>query len=316
MLPVEPANMVLKLPVGPSRDDPDPLVVYHGSCPDGFAAALAAWRYFQGHSTFLGLDHGDVKSVDQLPSLGGRAVYILDFSFDAELLSAVAQRAAKLVLLDHHQSAAQKLKNFSCSCGVVHFDLNKSGSYLAWEFFFPGTEPPDLVRFVQDRDLWLWRDAQSPAYLAALDMEPFEFVRWDQIARMSAAQQLGFIERGQALAAQFEKIAARIAEAAQVVVFNGVTGLMANAPGMFHSLVGHMLAERSGSFALLWTIDDQGWVKCGLRSVAPFDCIALAESMGGGGHPQACGFRMSRERLPELLNGRLDPSWRLGSAQR
>jgi uncharacterized protein len=25
--------------------------------------------------------------------------------------------------------------------------------------------------------------------------------------------------------------------------------------------------------------------------------------MGGGGHPQACGFRMGPERLPELLSG-------------
>ena len=29
----------------------------------------------------------------------------------------------------------------------------------------------------------------------------------------------------------------------------------------------------------------------------------LAEAMGGGGHPQACGFRMGPERLAELLTG-------------
>ncbi|MFZ3126417.1 MAG: phosphoesterase, partial [Rhodoferax sp.] len=34
-----------------------------------------------------------------------------------------------------------------------------------------------------------------------------------------------------------------------------------------------------------------------------FDCIALAESMGGGGHAQACGFKMGTARLPELLSG-------------
>ncbi len=298
--------MALKLPIGPSRDDPDPLVIFHGACPDGFAAALAAWRYFQGRATFLGLDHGEVTSVDDLPSLAGRAVYILDFSFDAALLSAVSQQASKLVMLDHHQSAAQKLKNFNCPCGVVHFDLEKSGACLAWEFFFPETELPELVRFVQDRDLWLWRNPQSPAYLAALDMEPFDFERWDDLVHMSATQQQSFIERGQALAAQFEKIASGIAECARDVVFNGIPGLMANAPAVFHSLVGHLLAQRSGSFALLWTMDQHGELRCGLRSVAPFDCIALAESMGGGGHAQACGFRMSRARLPELLNGRLD----------
>jgi single-stranded DNA-specific DHH superfamily exonuclease len=32
----------------------------------------------------------------------------------------------------------------------------------------------------------------------------------------------------------------------------------------------------------------------------------MAESMRGGGHAQACGFKMGRERLPELLSGVLD----------
>ncbi|MDO8252195.1 MAG: hypothetical protein Q7T78_21110 [Rhodoferax sp.] len=28
--------------------------------------------------------------------------------------------------------------------------------------------------------------------------------------------------------------------------------------------------------------------------------------LGGGGHAQACGFKMGLQRLPELLGGRLD----------
>jgi nanoRNase/pAp phosphatase (c-di-AMP/oligoRNAs hydrolase) len=47
-------------------------------------------------------------------------------------------------------------------------------------------------------------------------------------------------------------------------------------------------------------------VKAGLRSRSDFDCIPLAQSMGGGGHAQACGFRMPIARLPELLSGRFD----------
>jgi nanoRNase/pAp phosphatase (c-di-AMP/oligoRNAs hydrolase) len=44
-------------------------------------------------------------------------------------------------------------------------------------------------------------------------------------------------------------------------------------------------------------------VKCGLRSRSGFDCIPLAESLGGGGHAQACGARLPVARLPELLSG-------------
>ena len=83
----------LGLPIQPSKEDPRPLVVYHGrNCPDGFAAALAAWLFYEGQAEFLGLDHGDIKTVADLPALDGRAVYILDFSFSKSILRNIEQR--------------------------------------------------------------------------------------------------------------------------------------------------------------------------------------------------------------------------------
>ena len=104
---------------------------------------------------------------------------------------------------------------------------------------------------------------------------------------------------------KYRKLAGDIAEGAQPVIFNGIEGLMVNAPGMFHSLVGDLLSAKTGPFALMWSASSKG-VKAGLRAQRNFDCIALAESMGGGGHAQACGFKMGIERLPALLGGVLD----------
>lgn len=298
--------MKLNLSVSPDRHDSDPLVIYHGrSCPDGFAAALAAWLYYDGQAEFLALDHGDIKSVNDLPRLDRRAVYILDFSFSDHVLRDIEQRAAKLVMLDHHLSAAEKLTGFQCRCGVVHFDMKKSGARLAWEFFHPEKPVPDLVRYVEDRDIWVWQYPQSPGFLAALDMEPFDFARWQVIANLGGAALAAYIDRGQAMDEKFAKLAEGMAEGAQALTFNGVTGLMVNVPSAFHSLVGDILAKKSGTFALLWTVDKSGVVKCGLRSRRDYSCVALAESMGGGGHAQACGFKMPRDRLLELLGGTL-----------
>jgi hypothetical protein len=294
----------LQLLFAPDRKDPQPLILYHGrNCPDGFAAALAAWLFYEGKAEMLGLDHGDIKSITDLPALEGRAVYILDFSFDADILRGIEERAAKLVLLDHHKSAAEKLTGFACRCGVVHFDMSKSGARLAWEFFQPNRAVPDLVRFVEDRDIWVWQYPESPAFLAALDMEPMDFSRWAEIAAFSPEQTTAFMARGQAMDEKFSKLCADIAEGAQPISFNGQNGLMVNAPGVFHSLIGDTLAKQSGTFALMWTAGKGGVVKVGLRSRSGFDCIPLAESMKGGGHAQACGFKMGVERLPELLSG-------------
>lgn len=297
----------LSLFIKPDRNDPRPLVIYHGhNCPDGFAAALAAWLFYEGKAEFLGLDHGDVKSLEDLPVLDGRAVYILDFSFAPELMRSIEERATKLVMLDHHKSAADKLEGFECRCGVVHFDMKKSGSRLAWEFFQPDRALPDLVRLVEDRDIWVWQYPESAGFLAALDMEPFEFERWKEIALFDARQLSAYVERGQAMDEKFARLATGIADAAQPLVFNGLTGMMVNAPGVFHSLVGDILSKKSGTFALMWSVDKSGIIKAGLRSQRSFDCIPLAESMRGGGHAQACGFKMGADRLPELLSGRLN----------
>jgi len=294
----------LQLLFSPDKADPAPLVIYHGQgCPDGFASALAAWLFYEGKAEFLALDHGQIRTVDDLPSVAGRAVYILDFSFSAAILHGIEERAAKLVLLDHHKSAAEQLTGFNCRCGVVHFDMNKSGCRLAWEFFQPGKPLPDLVRYIEDRDIWTWQYPESAAFLAALDMEPFDFAHWAAIAAFDAAQVAAFMARGAAMDEKFSKLATDIAQTAQPIQFNGELGLMVNAPGVFHSLVGDMLSQRSGTFALMWCVSTAGVVKAGLRSQRDFDCIPLARSMGGGGHAQACGFKMGTERLPELLSG-------------
>jgi hypothetical protein len=297
------AHAALRLCVAPDPNDPKPLVLFHGRCPDGFAAALAAWLYYQGQAEFVALEHGQIKTLDDLPCVAGRAVYVLDFSFPLPILQGLDARAAKLVLLDHHLSAAEKLSGFQSRCGVVHFDMEKSGARLAWEFFHPQQALPDLVRYVEDRDIWVWRYPQSHGFLAALDMEPMDFARWQTIACMTPDELRPFIARGAAMDAKFKQLAAEIAEHARALTFNGIAGVMVNAPGVFHSLVGNLLSEKNGSFALMWTLDRNGMVKIGLRSQSGFSCIALAERLGGGGHAQACGCKMRVERLPELLSG-------------
>ncbi|MGE5450534.1 MAG: DHH family phosphoesterase [Acidobacteriota bacterium] len=296
------------LAIEPDPTDPNPLVLYHGKCPDGFAAAMAAWRFFGGRGEYLGLSHSKGTALADLPPLSGRSVYILDFSFDAALMSAIDEQARQLVMLDHHQSAADKLNGFQCRCGAVHFDMSQSGAMLAWKFFFPQQAAPALVRYVQDRDLWTWAYPESAAFLAALDMEPNDFARWSAIADFNEAQVAEFSERGQAMNEKFLSLCQDIAGSAAPVVFNGQAGLMVNCPGAFTSEVGNILAEQCGSFALLWTVSKENIVKVSLRAVKTFNAIPLAESMDGGGHPQACGFRMGVERLGELLSGAFNAS--------
>ena len=163
-------------------------------------------------------------------------------------------------------------------------------------------------RFAQ-LDVFAHHALQGNALAVVLDGEGIgdaamlDFARWTEIAAFNPAQLTAFMARGKAMDEKFSKLAADIAGGSQPIIFNGQRGLMVNAPGVFHSLVGDLLSQQSGTFALMWVAGKGGIVRGGLRSQHGFDCIPLAESLGGGGHAQACGFKMGTERLPELLSG-------------
>lgn len=296
----------LQLFVQASLEDVRPLILYHGRrCPDGFGAALAAWLFYGDKAEYRGLDHGEIQTAADLgEDLQGRAVYVVDFAFEPVLMAEIESKVSKLVVLDHHKSAAEKLTGYQCQCGVVHFDMNKSGAKLAWEFFHPEKPVPGLIKYIEDRDIWKWEFAESAPFLAALDMEVRSFERWAEIAAFTPEQEAAFMARGGAMDEKFKSLCEDIASGAQVLTFNGFQGLMVNCPGVFHSQVGDLLSRQSGSFALMWHANPKG-TKVGLRSRSEFNCIPLAESFGGGGHAQACGFRMDNDRLLDLLKGEL-----------
>ena len=295
----------LQLLVHPSLEDVRPLILYHGRrCPDGYGAALAAWLFYGDKAEFRGLDHGEIQTAEDLGDLDGRAVYVVDFAFEPVLMAEIEAKVSKLVVLDHHKSAAEKLSGYQCRCGVVHFDMNMSGARLGWEFFHPEKPVPGLIKYIEDRDIWKWEFAESAPFLSALDMEVRSFERWAEIAAFTPEQEPTFMARGGAMDEKFQSLCADIAGGAQPLVFNGFQGLMVNSPGVFHSQVGDILARQGGSFALMWHAGPKG-VKVGLRSRSDFNCIPLAESFVGGGHAQACGFKMDNDRLLDLLSGEL-----------
>jgi oligoribonuclease NrnB/cAMP/cGMP phosphodiesterase (DHH superfamily) len=174
-------------------------VWYHAGCSDGFGAALAAWLKFGDLDT----KYFPVQYKEPMPSaVSGDDIYILDFSYKADELLALARAVypAKVTVLDHHQTAAQELtpeRFFSLSRAVVvdemcdwkrgfraenlsvTFSDRKSGCVLAWEYFQGTDKPvPIFFRYLQDRDLWQWRLEKSREVNAAIRSYPQTFDKW------------------------------------------------------------------------------------------------------------------------------------------
>ena len=257
-------------------------------------------------------------------NLAGRDVYILDFSFSRGTMEHLFANAARVVWLDHHKTA------FEMWCpehlptpsfidpayegySHIHLDDNKSGALLAWEYFHPGTEVPLMFQLIDDRDRWQFKLKGSKELHAALvSCRPWSFEQWKEQFWSPYTGAAGYFEEelhtlyqeGAAiLRAQDAAVTQAVKHARQCLIWgddNGegdwLAGLAVSCP-LHQSEIGHELANKSGTFGLIWYMSNDGRINCSLRSNEDYDVSAIAKAFGGGGHRNAAGFQTSVETL-------------------
>lgn len=263
-------------------------VLYHANCPDGFGAALAAWLTLDDTAFYIPVQYGE-----PLPEIiDGSPVYIVDFSYDREMLLALKARCPALVVIDHHKTAKDALADLD----FATFDMDKSGAVLTWEHFNPGVDVPLLLQYVQDRDLWRWKLQDSREVSAFLSIRPREFGVWE--ALLEAAEDgipESWVYMGDAVLTSQKTQAASLCDHAFTVQVGGQTIPAVNSP-LLQSEIGEELCKRNpdAPFAAAFFclgLDTEVW---SLRSRNGFDVSAVAKSYGGGGHPAAAGFKVPR----------------------
>jgi uncharacterized protein len=277
-------------------------VLYHANCPDGFGAAFAAWLKFGDQAEYIPCSYGQLPpEMEQ----GSRA-FILDFSYPRNVLKAMGRCFCnQIIILDHHANAKADLEDMPGS----HFDLNKSGAVMAWEYFFPEKEVPQFFLYLQDRDLWRWKMPFSREVSLALASYPFDFndwlIHWSHVPELKAVgkiirrlvdQQVEIMARN-FRRAWFDLARGRVSfvepGTAPMVETNQAVAPACNAP-VFMSEVGEKLLELCPAAIFSAVYFDRGDSKrqWSLRSRPEFDCSVIARAFGGGGHKQASGFIM------------------------
>ena len=268
----------------------DALILYHADCDDGFGAAYAAWL-----SLGDGAEYQPVYYGDQIPPerLTGRQVFILDFSYSPDVLHKIAQHVAKIVLLDHHKSAASQWIGVEPAPNIeLHFDMDRSGAQMAWDYFHSGSVRPPLIDHIGDRDLWRFAMADTKAFCAGLSLVPTSFESW----QIAAAHPADLISKGRIVLDVLQgQIDSALRKELRPVTLCGYQGLATNAISNT-SEIGQAIALRSGTFSLTYFIKGDE-VICSLRSLPPFDVSVIATYFGGGGHAQASGFTLPIDRF-------------------
>jgi hypothetical protein len=259
------------------------VVIYHGDCPDGFGGAWAAWKKFGAKAAYL-----SAKNRDALPCpLENKQVYLIDYTYKPELVKKLVEDNVSVTIIDHHITAKPAL----ALVGDFLYAIDHSGSVLAWHYFHPGKKVPMLLRYVEDRDIWNWKVAHAREMLMLIDLVPFNFVAWSRMAHELADPHLRAmnIKKGVLLLLHYRSLYGKLLSHAELVKFAGKKVYAVNCPFYFSDDLGHTLALKTHSFAVLWS-ESGGMIRVGLRSVEAVDVSVIAKKYGGGGHKHASGF--------------------------
>lgn len=265
------------------------LVIYHADCLDGLGAAWSAFCKLGTQARYIPARYGD-----ELPDFElGAILYILDFSYLPQLLVNASAKAGRIILIDHHMTAMEQYEAFFKSQPLpenlsINFDMSRSGCVLAWQHFFHDLKLPKILMHIEDRDLWQFKlDGTREITTALYERTPINFV---EIGTLDLAELLTV---GRIQVEQFAGMVRRLSKSSHSVSVAGRAGLAVNAPSFFSSDLGHVLAEKSGTFGMIYQYDGrkQKW-NFSLRSIGDYDVGHLAQSFGGGGHRNAAGFAL------------------------
>lgn len=276
------------------------ICIYHDNCDDGFAAAYAVWKRFGDAVEFIPCQYGR-----EAPDVTGRDVLIVDFSFPKDVISAMSNRAKRIIILDHHKTAEAELKDFTqLSCvggpfekryadklvsGVgVCFDMQKSGCRMAWEYCFGNAPMPDWFAAVEDRDLWRFSLPRTKEVCIAIRSYPRDFSGWDKFDVKNLAQE------GSAIQRYVDIIVSNICDTAFTEEIGGYRVPVAACSYDFVSETAHQLLKRNpdAPFAACLVRSHNG-MTYSLRSMDDrIDVSIIAKANGGGGHRNAAGFRI------------------------
>lgn len=286
-----------------------PLCIYHGNCDDGFAAAWAVRKALGDEIEF----YPGVYQKEPPPH-DGRDVIFVDFSYKRQVLDAMAIKANSILILDHHKTAAEDLKDLQAPFGsgwqrhlanvyqdtcegldgkmYALFDMDRSGAALAWDFFIGG-ERPEFIEYVQDRDLWRKALPYGDEFTIALRSYPQEFEVWDRFVEGSGAALL--IQEGHNIQRYYRLRVEELKRSAYAARIGNDRCYVSNAPYFAASEVAGELCERAdASFGACYFEAEQGRYQYSLRSRGDFDVSAVARKYGGGGHKNAAGFTVDK----------------------
>ncbi|MFZ2522418.1 MAG: phosphoesterase [Minisyncoccia bacterium] len=278
------------------------IAIYHKDCNDGTTAGAVVLRKFPEAKVFP-LSHSHTREeLENILSLidEGTDVYTVDNVLGVkEILSL----GFKVTSIDHHIGAKEEYeklaienKNFT-----FIFDNDKSGASLSWSYFFPDDEVPELIKLVEDADLFKlkYRDDTKDMgnYLSIFQNDSKAvagLINSDLDEKKDKGRMISIYE-DKRLTKELEKlpITIKIGDF-EVPVYNIDSGL--------RSVGGNILSSQQNKTVGIFGISGNT-VKISFRGRDGHEpnALTLAQILGGNGHKKAAAAFISLSKFLEMI---------------
>lgn len=289
--------------------DKYPTVITHKNCMDGTGSVLAVADVLQCLPSQLNVkfvQYGDNLSEILNTKFGN--VIMADFSFSKEELLQLDKNSKNLIVIDHHKTAEQALADLP----FTHFDMNESGAtltFLVLNEVIQSQDPevPELLRYIKDRDLWLWKEDESKEVSAGLSIVDRGDLDDMLLSYMDNCTPL--IEAGSAILKYQNQQVSKAAypyennKPAGYIDYKGQKIPFMNAT----TLISEIGSALSGNypFVIMYFITPDSIVlsfRSSDDSKDVTDVSEIAESFGGGGHPRSSGCSFKFNEHPGILD--------------
>jgi oligoribonuclease NrnB/cAMP/cGMP phosphodiesterase (DHH superfamily) len=212
-------------------------------------------------------------------------------------------------VLNHHEGTQAVVE----SMPEFVFDNNRSGATIAWGYFHPGEQVPQLLKYVEDDDLFRFAIPDTHAVISYIAIRPYTFENWEVLAEEleDPESREKFLSRVRAYGEYFELLAEFATEHVKPVKFEGYEVMFATAHPFkpMKSLVGSLLAKKHPPFALVVSAHPKGF-GVSIRGDGSVDVSAIARKYGGNGHHNSAGFAIPADgNMPwEMIEEDTKPS--------
>ena len=305
----------------------DTLIIYHQvkdnvDCPDGITSAWVAFHKLCQEVNFKLIDiigwtydRPLTESTITLwkKELKLRQIVIVDFSFPAATLEAIADAGIICTVLDHHKTALENLATLSDRI-LQKFDMAECGATLTWKHYFPDKPVPPFLEYVRDRDLWDFLLPQTKEIHAALSHLRYQlkdfgnlrlymlFLLFERLSRMNAAEiKEHLVPIGRPLIAEREARIEAIASRYEFIYFQNndnwyVPVVYLNKDGSEDRFVSDVCMalyrqHPDAPFSACYLPSSSTWSLRSDKHGNNTDVSAIAKQFDGGGHLNASGFK-------------------------